>query len=122
MRARRILESCLYVDDLDAAETHAILLDAAGKPLTKAETTVENSGIILGVPFAREKELELAFPLDKAETAKQFTVDIERLGAVALGKPLSADELWPMLFAIALFLLTAIANFAFRVAKKRMPI
>jgi MFS family permease len=35
---------------------------------------------------------------------------------------LSTNELWPILFAIALFLFTAIANFAFRFAQKRLPI
>jgi len=35
---------------------------------------------------------------------------------------LSTDELWPMLFAATLFLFTAIANFTFGIAKKRMPI
>jgi len=35
---------------------------------------------------------------------------------------LTSDELWPMLFAIALFFLTAIANIAFRMAQKRYPI
>jgi predicted MFS family arabinose efflux permease len=35
---------------------------------------------------------------------------------------LTRDELWPILFAVALFLFTAIANLAFRIAKKRLPI
>ncbi len=35
---------------------------------------------------------------------------------------LSTDEFWPILFAAALFLFTAIANFAFRIAKNRLPI
>jgi MFS family permease len=35
---------------------------------------------------------------------------------------LSTDELWPILFAVALFLFTAIANLVFRIAQKRLPI
>ncbi|MEH6476552.1 MAG: hypothetical protein V7727_12735, partial [Sneathiella sp.] len=35
---------------------------------------------------------------------------------------LTLDEFWPMLFAVALFFLTAIANIAFRAAQKRLPI
>lgn len=35
---------------------------------------------------------------------------------------LTADQLWPMLFAVFLFALTAIANLAFRTAQRRFPI
>lgn len=35
---------------------------------------------------------------------------------------LTLDEFWPMLFAVALFLLTAVANIVFRLAQKRLPI
>jgi len=34
----------------------------------------------------------------------------------------TTDAFWPLLFAIALFLATAIANLAFRIAQKRLPI
>ncbi|MEM8977115.1 MAG: MFS transporter, partial [Pseudomonadota bacterium] len=35
---------------------------------------------------------------------------------------LSTDEIWPILFAVALFVFTAIANLAFRFVQKRLPI
>jgi len=35
---------------------------------------------------------------------------------------MTADELWPMLFAVALFLFTAVANLGFRIAQKRLSI
>jgi len=35
---------------------------------------------------------------------------------------LTTDEIWPILFAVALFLCTGIANLVFRVAQKRLPL
>lgn len=35
---------------------------------------------------------------------------------------LTLDEFWPIIFAVLLFFLTAMANFVFRMAQKRFPI
>jgi bla regulator protein BlaR1 len=58
-------------------QIHLALLDDAGNQLARATESVENSGIVLGLPLRQEKGLVLAFPLDKTEKATQFTLTIE---------------------------------------------
>jgi beta-lactamase regulating signal transducer with metallopeptidase domain len=52
------------------------LLDAGNNELAAAAETIENSGIVVGVPLAHEKQLALKFPLDKAERAKRLVLTV----------------------------------------------